>query len=82
MTDPRTEPARLLAPLRQRYDEVLGRIEELVNIDSGSFTAAGVNRVADVCQARFEIGGWTVERHPHRPGPDWALPPLGDLVVG
>jgi glutamate carboxypeptidase len=82
VTDPRTEPASLLAPLRERYDEVLARVEELVNIDSGSFTAEGVNRVADLCQARFEAGGWTVERHRHRPGPEWAGPPLGDLVVG
>jgi glutamate carboxypeptidase len=82
VTGPPTDPARLLALLRERYDEVLARIEELVNIDSGSFTAEGVNRVADLCQARFEAGGWTVERHRHRPGPAWALPPLGDLVVG
>ena len=72
-----TEPASLLAPLRERYDDVLARIEELVNIDSGSYTAAGVNRVADLCQARFEAGGWEVERHRHRParngtGPPWA----------
>jgi glutamate carboxypeptidase len=82
VTDPRADPAALLGPLRQRYPRVLARIEELVNIDSGSFTAAGVNRVADLCQARFEAGGWTVERHPHRPGPDWTWPPLGDLLVG
>jgi glutamate carboxypeptidase len=77
-----TDPASLLGPLRERYPEVLARIEELVNIDSGSFTAEGVNRVADRCQARFEAGGWTVQRHPHRPGPDWPGPPLGDLVLG
>jgi acetylornithine deacetylase/succinyl-diaminopimelate desuccinylase-like protein len=77
-----TEPASLLAPLRARYPEVLARIEELVNIDSGSYTAEGVNRVADLCQARFEAGGWAVERHRHRPGPGWVGPPLGDLVVG
>jgi glutamate carboxypeptidase len=82
VTDPRAEPASLLAPLRGRYDDVLARIEELVNIDSGSYTAAGVNRVADLCQARFERGGWTVERHRHRPDADWVGPPLGDLVVG
>jgi glutamate carboxypeptidase len=76
------DPARLLVQLRERYDEVLARIEELVNIDSGSFTAEGVNRVGDLCQARFEAGGWTVERHRHRPGPEWAGPPLGDMVVG
>jgi glutamate carboxypeptidase len=82
VTDPRAEPASLLAPLRARYDDLLARIEELVNIDSGSYTAAGVNRVADLCQARFERGGWTVERHRHRPDADWVGPPLGDMVVG
>jgi glutamate carboxypeptidase len=82
VTDPRAEPASLLAPLRARYDDLLARIEELVNIDSGSYTAAGVNRVADLCQVRFERGGWAVERHRHRPDADWAGPPLGDMVVG
>jgi glutamate carboxypeptidase len=96
VTDPRAEPASLLAPLRERYDDVLARIEELVNIDSGSYTAEGVNRVADLCQARFEAGGWEVERHRHRPDQEWAggvrgtagaVPrwtgaPLGDMVVG
>ncbi|HEY7605756.1 MAG TPA: M20 family metallopeptidase [Actinomycetes bacterium] len=80
--DPRADPASLLAPLRERYPEVLARIEELVNIDSGSYSAAGVNQVADRCQARFQETGWTVERHPHRPGPAWPGPPLGDVVVG
>ena len=82
MTDPRTEPSSLLAPLRERYDDVLARIEELVNIDSGSYTTEGVNRVADLCQARFEAGGWEVERHRHRPDQEWAGAPLGDMVVG
>jgi glutamate carboxypeptidase len=82
MTDPRTEPGSLLAPLRERYPDVLARIEELVNIDSGSFSTDGVNRVADLCQARFEAGGWAVERHRHRPGPEWSHPPLGDVIVG
>jgi glutamate carboxypeptidase len=82
VTDPRADPACLLGPLRERYPAVLAGIEELVNIDSGSFTAEGVNRVADRCQARFEAGGWAVERLPHRPGPDWPGPPLGDLVLG
>jgi glutamate carboxypeptidase len=78
VSDPRADPARLLAPLRERYDRLLAGIEELVNIDSGSYTAEGVNRVADLCQARFEAGGWTVARHRHRPGAE----PLGDMVVG
>jgi glutamate carboxypeptidase len=79
--DPRTDPTILLAPLRERFDDVLDRIEELVNIDSGSFTAEGVNRIADLCQTRFEAGGWEVERHRHRPNGDWVGQPLGDLVV-
>jgi glutamate carboxypeptidase len=80
--NPRTEPSSLLALLRGRFDDVLARIEELVNIDSGSFTTDGVNRVADLCHARFELGGWEVERHRHRPDGQWVGPPLGDMVVG
>jgi glutamate carboxypeptidase len=82
MTDPRTEPSSLLAPLQARFDDVLDRIEETVNIDSGSFTAGGVNRVADLCQSRFEANGWRAERHRHRPDTEWLGPPLGDMVVG
>jgi glutamate carboxypeptidase len=70
VTDPRTEPAGLLAPLREREDAIVAAIAELVGVDSGSFSAEGVNRVADLCQARFERGGWAVERHRHRPGDD------------
>jgi glutamate carboxypeptidase len=80
--DPRAEPSSLLTPLRERFDDMLTRIEELVNIDSGSFTAKGVNRVADLCQARFEACGWGVERHRHCPDRHWVGPPLGDMVVG
>ena len=58
MSDPRNNPSILLAPVRERFGNVLDRIEELVNIDSGSFTAEGVNRVADLCQTRFEAAGW------------------------
>jgi glutamate carboxypeptidase len=82
VSDPRAEPASLLGPLGDRHEGLLAGIEELVNIDSGSFTAEGVNRVGDWCQARFEAGGWSVERHRHRPGPEWPGPPLGDMVVG
>ena len=80
--DPLADPACLLPPLRQREADLLARIEELVNLDSGSWSAEGVNRVADRVQARFREGGWRVERHPHRPGPDWTGPRLGDVVVG
>ena len=82
MTDPRTEPSSLLAPLRKRFDQTVASIEELVNIDSGSFTPEGVNRVADVCEARFERSGWEVQRHRHHLERSEIGPPLGDMVVG
>jgi glutamate carboxypeptidase len=52
----------------------------MVNVDCGSFTREGVNAIADMCQARFEAGGWKVERIPHVPA--GAEPQLGDLVIG
>jgi glutamate carboxypeptidase len=82
VTDPRIKPANLLGPLQKRFDDVRARIEELVNIDSGSFTADGVNRVADLCQAHFEASGWEVQRHRHRLEREGEGPPLGDMVVG
>lgn len=80
MIDPRDEPSSLLAPLRKRFDNTVARIEELVNIDSGSFSAEGVNQVADLCHAHLEASGWEVERHRHRR--EMTGPPLGDMVVG
>ncbi|HEU4908796.1 MAG TPA: hypothetical protein VFT17_08030, partial [Propionibacteriaceae bacterium] len=82
MTDPRVEPSSLLAPLRKRFDDTVARIEELVNIDSGSFTAEGVNGVADLCEAHFEANGWEVQRYRHRLEREGLEPPLGDMVVG
>ena len=63
-----------------RYDDFVGALEQMVNIDCGSYTPAGVNRVADLCEARFGDGGWAVDRRPHRP--DDGGPQLGDLVIG
>jgi glutamate carboxypeptidase len=63
-----------------RYDEFVSVLERMVNVDCGSFTPEGVNQIADLCQARFEIDGWKVERTEHRPAQGEAR--LGDLVVG
>lgn len=52
----------------------------MVNVDCGSYTPEGVNVIADMCQARFEAGGWTVERRRHRPAEGEHQ--LGDLVIG
>ncbi len=54
-------------------------LTELVAIDSGSYTADGVNRVADRCAAALEKIGARVERIAHRPEP--GRPRLGDLLV-
>jgi len=74
----RVEVLRELAA--RRYDDYIEALEELVNIDSGSFTPEGVNRVADRCEARFRAHGWSVERIFHRPAE--GEPQLGDLLIG
>jgi len=73
-----------LSALRRSVDARLPRflaeLETLVNIDCGSYTPDGVNRVADfVADALGELGA-EVERLPHRPAGDATQ--LGDLVVG
>jgi glutamate carboxypeptidase len=74
------DPRELARVLEGRFDAYVEALRELVDIDSGSFTPEGVNEVADRCQRRFEEGGWTVERIPHRPGE--GEPRLGDLLIG
>jgi glutamate carboxypeptidase len=54
-------------------------LRAMVNIDSGTFNRAGVNRIADLCEARFRERGWDVERFGDVRG---AGPALGDTVVG
>ncbi len=73
-------PRKLAALAEERLDEYVEALREMVSIDCGSYTPEGVNRVADLCQARFEAGGWTVERIPHRAAE--GEPQLGDLVIG
>jgi glutamate carboxypeptidase len=64
----------------RRYGDFLAALEQMVNVDCGSFTPEGVNEIADLCQTRFESGDWKVERLRHEPaeGEAW----LGDLVIG
>jgi glutamate carboxypeptidase len=64
----------------QRYDDFVDALREMVNVDCGSYTPEGVNAIADLCQARFDRGGWAVERVRHRP--DEGQEQLGDLVIG
>ena len=76
MPDPRVLRRAVEARLPRFMDE----LETMVNIDCGSYTPDGVNRVADlVCEA-LAAQGATVERRRHQPA-DGARQ-LGDLVVG
>jgi glutamate carboxypeptidase len=56
------------------HDRYLGELEHLVNLDCGSYTRDGVNRVADFCADAFALLGASVERIGHER--------LGDLVIG
>jgi glutamate carboxypeptidase len=64
----------------ERYDAFVEALASMVNVDCGSYTTAGVNRIADLCEERFAHAGWRIERTPHRPTP--GEPKLGDLVIG
>ena len=73
-----------LTGLRERVDaqlpEFLATLEQLVNVDCGSYTADGVNRVADVVTDALRGMGAEVERIGHRPSGEQRQ--LGDLVIG
>ena len=73
-------PPSLQEAVEARLPRYLAELEGLVNVDCGSYTPAGVNRVADRVAASLEELGATVERIPHRPAA--GEPQLGDLVIG
>jgi glutamate carboxypeptidase len=74
------DPAALSRIVESRLPRFLAELEQLVNIDCGSYTPDGVNRVADFVTDALRSLGATVERTPHEPEP--AQSQLGDLVVG
>ena len=73
-------PTGLPEAVQARLPRFLAELESLVNLDCGSYTPAGVNRVADLVTASLAELGATVERIPHEPDRD--QPQLGDLVAG
>ena len=77
---PLPPPADLQRVVAAREPRFMVELESLVNIDCGSYTPAGVNRVADFVAAQLVELGATVERIPHRPAEGEAQ--LGDLVIG
>ncbi|HET9497527.1 MAG TPA: M20 family metallopeptidase [Candidatus Limnocylindria bacterium] len=63
-----------------RVPAYLADLETLVNIDCGSYTPEGVNRVADAVVEHLTALGAAVERIGAGAAPDGR--PLGDLVIG
>jgi glutamate carboxypeptidase len=75
-----TSVGKIAEIIDRRRDEFIAAVGGMVNIDCGSFSPNGVNRIADLCAERFVAGGWEVERRPHVPaeGEDQ----LGDVLIG
>ena len=76
---PALDLSALQAAVTDRFARYLDELEQLVNLDCGSYTPGGVNRVADLVTANLAELGASVTRTPHEPGPDERQ--LGDLVV-
>jgi len=74
-------PERLREAVAARLPRYLAELEAMVNIDCGSYTPAGVNRIAGMVEASLVDLGAQVERHSHQPVAG-AEAQLGDLVVG
>ena len=79
MPSPPTVDA-LRAAVADRHPRYLAELEQLVNIDCGSYTPDGVNAVAAFAADALRELGAEVARIPHAPSGDG--PRLGDLVVG
>ena len=72
--------AALRRSVEARLPRFLGQLETLVNIDCGSYTPGGVNRVADVVTDALRELGADVERRAHPP--EAGRDRIGDLVIG
>ena len=78
-TTARPEPDALRRAAAARFDAYIEELRSLVDLDSGTYTPGGVNRVADHMADRFVSAGWTVDRIPHRP--QAGEPQLGDALA-
>jgi glutamate carboxypeptidase len=74
-----TSVAKLSEIIDRRRAGFVDALREMVNIDCGSFSPGGVNRIADLCQARLIAGGWEVQRRPGGQADHGRQ--LGDLLV-
>ena len=78
LASPPPMDAQTLRDLAQaRSAEFLEELEAMVNVDCGSWSPDGVDRIADRCERRFDDHGWEVERRPNTDEPR-----LGDLLIG
>ncbi len=75
-----TIPDGLQAAVAARYARYVGDLASLVGIDCGSYTPAGVNRVANTVSGTLKELGAAVERISHSPTEGERQ--LGDLVIG
>ena len=75
-----TLPDGLQAAVVARYARYVGDLASLVGIDCGSYTPAGVNRIADAVSGTLKELGALVERIPHVPAGGERQ--LGDLIIG
>jgi glutamate carboxypeptidase len=64
----------------RRADAFVAELEQMVNVDCGSYTREGVSVIAGLCADRMRERGWTVDRRVHEPVE--GEPALGDLVIG
>jgi glutamate carboxypeptidase len=65
---------RFQAGLREKLPQMLGLLETLVNIDSGSYYKAGVDKVSAMVAEELSQSGFDIERH--------RMKQCGDQVVG
>ena len=65
--------------VEERRGDLTGALRDLVNVDSGSYSPAGVNQVADLLEERFRGTGWEIERHAHRA--EGGARQLGDVLI-
>lgn len=70
----------LIDAVQKRGDEYVEALREMIDVDCGTYTVEGVNRIADACEKRFRDSGWKVDRRSHSPIAEEQQ--LGDVVIG
>src|SRR5207248_4578228 len=76
---PSVDTASLARVVESRRDAFVELLRDLVDIDSGTYSPQGVNRVADHLEGRFMGAGWHADRRAHTPGQ--GAKQLGDVLV-